>query len=170
MFKTELEYLRQILFDENSEVIEDLRPLISEIGMIGYRYENKEGKLYMNDADGSEIQSINDTKGNYAYIRYTDDDGGHIYSEKTTKVRLTLVACLPKIGIDSVKVGVKLMNFLSESSESGGKIGKLSKLNSNRMNIWNKETNFPKERYRADLSIISFDFDLFFVNPNDCDL
>ena len=168
MFKTEIDYLQDILFD-GDELRKNLLDVIRKVEFVAYRYTNKDGKYYLNNAFGDEIETVGDTEGNYAYIRYTDSNGNHQMRENTLSVRLTMVVCLPNCGADAIKVGLKLMNFLKESKVGNCKVLNLSPLRSNRKEIWVQETNGDAERFRNDLSIIAFDFDLQFSQPNDCD-
>ena len=170
MYHTELDYLQLILL-ENGELNTALKTVLDKIDMVGYRYSSKNKKYYYADAENQEsFEGIGDTQGNYAYVRYTSPNADHKFAAECISVRLTFVACFPNCGNDTIKIGLKLMHFMKEARVSKCKATNFSPLRSNRKELWETETGHEQEKYRSDLSIIAFDFDLVYSSPNDCDL
>lgn len=168
MFLTEDDYI-QTLFFEDGQIKAELSSVISEIEYTGYQYDDRDGNIFLQNADQKEFTGVGDTRGNYAYIRYANNNGGHQYNDNNSIVRLKFVLCLPKCGTEAVKVGLKIINYLDESRVPGCKLNNFSVLNSNRVEIFTQETGVSKDRVNNDLSLVSFDFDMIFSSPNDCD-
>ena len=132
-------------------------------------YERPDGTQYLRSLSDEEFDHINDNKGNYIYVRFTDEPQ-EVRKDKKFNIEYTplrLVAVLNDC--KNQMLAANLIKFLIidtiGSSIEGDIVVQL-----------NKQTNFTEEtkqdlnRQKSETWIVSFDFTLASPVNNNCDL
>lgn len=142
--------------------------IFDNLDYIGHQTENKNGVfwLWRNEArDEVEISGITDKKGNYAFVRYRNQDTSFEF-DNTDRVGTRVLIESRFVGIlKSNKDFVKKADFVSYflNRQKGFEV---RSVNLNTSEVYTQETN--KELTNNHIFIFSVDFD-FYHNIDKCD-
>lgn len=132
-------------------------------------YERPDGTQYLRSLSDEEFDHINDSKGNYIYVRFTDEVQ-EVKKDRKFNIEYTplrLVAVLNDC--KNVMLATNLLKFLIVDTIGSSISGDIT-VQLNKQTNFTEETKQELNRQKSETWIVSFDFTVVSPLDKNCDL